>query len=170
MLPAPHGAVLLVWITCAPAPSSCCCEGTHAVTSARHGAACQTCLLCRICNVQDYFFHKEGTQNGGNRYATVLTYLNDVEEGGETVSSAPRQTTVLSADELRAQPSQELNMAIGRNGCLITAALRACACDAKPLACWSASCKYRGTHMMLNYSSWALCVPSCHTKHQAQVP
>lgn len=24
-------------------------------------------------------------QNGGNRYATVLTYLNDVEEGGETV-------------------------------------------------------------------------------------
>lgn len=34
----------------------------------------------------DYFFHKEGTANGGNRYATVLTYLNDVEEGGETVS------------------------------------------------------------------------------------
>jgi hypothetical protein len=35
---------------------------------------------------QDYFFHKEGTANGGNRYATVLTYLADVEEGGETVS------------------------------------------------------------------------------------
>lgn len=32
----------------------------------------------------DYFFHKEGTANGGNRVATVLTYLNDVEEGGET--------------------------------------------------------------------------------------
>lgn len=33
----------------------------------------------------DYFFHKEGTENGGNRYATVLMYLTDVEEGGETV-------------------------------------------------------------------------------------
>ncbi|KAI7841722.1 hypothetical protein COHA_004588 [Chlorella ohadii] len=32
----------------------------------------------------DYFFHKEGVANGGNRYLTVLTYLNDVEEGGET--------------------------------------------------------------------------------------
>ncbi|PSC72393.1 2-C-methyl-D-erythritol 4-phosphate chloroplastic [Micractinium conductrix] len=32
----------------------------------------------------DYFFHKEGTENGGNRYLTVLMYLNDVEEGGET--------------------------------------------------------------------------------------
>jgi hypothetical protein len=33
----------------------------------------------------DYFFHKEGTQNGGNRYATVLLYLSQWEEGGETV-------------------------------------------------------------------------------------
>jgi prolyl 4-hydroxylase len=33
---------------------------------------------------QDYFFHKEGTANGGNRFLTVLMYLNDVEEGGET--------------------------------------------------------------------------------------
>ena len=33
----------------------------------------------------DYFFHKEGTSNGGNRYATVLTYLADTEEGGETI-------------------------------------------------------------------------------------
>lgn len=32
----------------------------------------------------DYFFHKDGTSNGGNRYATVLSYLSDVEEGGET--------------------------------------------------------------------------------------
>ncbi|KAL4432155.1 hypothetical protein ABPG77_005917 [Micractinium sp. CCAP 211/92] len=32
----------------------------------------------------DYFFHKEGMDNGGNRYLTVLMYLNDVEEGGET--------------------------------------------------------------------------------------
>ena len=30
-------------------------------------------------------FHKEGIANGGNRYATVLTYLADTEEGGETV-------------------------------------------------------------------------------------
>mmetsp|Transcript_23212 Transcript_23212/g.59286 ORF Transcript_23212/g.59286 Transcript_23212/m.59286 type:complete len:349 (-) Transcript_23212:555-1601(-) len=33
----------------------------------------------------DYFFHKDGISNGGNRYATVLTYLSTVEEGGETV-------------------------------------------------------------------------------------
>ncbi|KAG2492260.1 hypothetical protein HYH03_009500 [Edaphochlamys debaryana] len=33
----------------------------------------------------DYFFHKEGTSNGGNRWSTVLMYLADTEEGGETV-------------------------------------------------------------------------------------
>ncbi|GFR44355.1 hypothetical protein Agub_g5574, partial [Astrephomene gubernaculifera] len=33
----------------------------------------------------DYFFHKEGGDNGGNRYSTVLMYLLDTEEGGETV-------------------------------------------------------------------------------------
>ena len=33
----------------------------------------------------DYFFDKSSIQNGGNRYATVLTYLADTEEGGETV-------------------------------------------------------------------------------------
>jgi len=32
----------------------------------------------------DYFFHKDGVSNGGNRFATVLMYLTDVEEGGET--------------------------------------------------------------------------------------
>lgn len=33
----------------------------------------------------DYFFDENSVNNGGNRYATVLTYLTDVEEGGETV-------------------------------------------------------------------------------------
>jgi prolyl 4-hydroxylase len=32
----------------------------------------------------DYFFHKEGTSNGGNRYSTVLMYLTETEDGGET--------------------------------------------------------------------------------------
>jgi hypothetical protein len=33
----------------------------------------------------DYFFHEQGINNGGNRIMTVLLYLTDVEEGGETV-------------------------------------------------------------------------------------
>jgi len=33
----------------------------------------------------DYFFDDTNNQNGGNRYATVLAYLADTEEGGETV-------------------------------------------------------------------------------------
>ncbi|MEW5313966.1 MAG: hypothetical protein WDW38_005496 [Sanguina aurantia] len=35
----------------------------------------------------DYFFHPEGAEkaHGGNRYATVLMYLADTQEGGETI-------------------------------------------------------------------------------------
>lgn len=35
--------------------------------------------------MQDYFHDHVNTANGGNRVATVLTYLDDVGEGGETV-------------------------------------------------------------------------------------
>ena len=31
-----------------------------------------------------YFFDTANVKNGGNRWATVLMYLTDVEEGGET--------------------------------------------------------------------------------------
>jgi len=47
----------------------------------------------------DYFFHKEGINNGGNRMATVLLYLNTPEFGGETVfplGTQPKDTRSLS--------------------------------------------------------------------------
>jgi prolyl 4-hydroxylase len=46
----------------------------------------------------DYFHHKNGISNGGNRYATVLSYLSDVEEGGETVSSLAVQCCTQSGE------------------------------------------------------------------------
>lgn len=63
--------------------------------------------------MQDYFFHKEGVNNGGNRYATVLTYLNDVEEGGETVSDGAtheccRSTSAIAAAACTGQALQTL--------------------------------------------------------------
>lgn len=44
----------------------------------------------------DYFFDRVHNQRGGHRYATVLMYLNNVEEGGETVFPNAKVTLKLT--------------------------------------------------------------------------
>ena len=65
------------WVRC---QGQCCFQPSFGASST---------LLHRELNppiiVAPHSFHKEGIANGGNRYATVLTYLADTEEGGETV-------------------------------------------------------------------------------------
>ena len=41
-------------------------------------------LLLALPTPPSYFFDTANVKNGGNRWATVLMYLTDVEEGGET--------------------------------------------------------------------------------------
>jgi hypothetical protein len=49
-----------------------------------------TDYLFALSTSQHWDYYPEDMQlPGGNRYATVIMYLNDVEEGGETVSSVP---------------------------------------------------------------------------------
>jgi len=51
----------------------------------------------------DYFTDNVNTVRGGHRYATVLLYLTDVEEGGKQFSPWPRSLTTL-----KMQPCQSV--------------------------------------------------------------
>ncbi|PNH01678.1 Prolyl 4-hydroxylase subunit alpha-1 [Tetrabaena socialis] len=65
----------------ASASSAASASGRVPIISSQPAVAAQL----RSARPWDYFFHKDGITNGGNRYATVLMYLVDTEEGGETV-------------------------------------------------------------------------------------
>jgi hypothetical protein len=75
-------------------------------------------LTVGVSRHYDYFFHEGGTSNGGNRYATVLMYLADTEEGGETTfpnvpapnginevrTATPQCLSLMSAESLPPPP------------------------------------------------------------------
>ena len=68
-------------------------QAAHLATVALHtclkpGTWCHTADVRSLSNpslLPLRFFDEVNVQNGGNRYATVLTYLETTEEGGETV-------------------------------------------------------------------------------------
>jgi 2OG-Fe(II) oxygenase superfamily len=49
---------------------------------------------CRAEPHFDYFHDSVNAQNGGQRLATMLMYLSDVEEGGETVFPSSKEKPV----------------------------------------------------------------------------
>jgi hypothetical protein len=55
------------------------------------------CYLSWCAACSDFFFDEVNTRNGGNRVATVLVFLNDVAEGGETVSCTPASMAAATA-------------------------------------------------------------------------
>lgn len=73
--------------------------------------------LCALLNPSpgSYFFDTANVKNGGNRWATVLMYLSDVEEGGET-GAACRERWLLLGSCMLCGPSAQLHHGMPQAG------------------------------------------------------